>query len=106
MRRVIRTDETLWPWTRGVVVLLAGAALVAVLSVGVALFTFRALHQIYFDRHDLPDLGLFTRFEFPQKTSTFFPQRCGLLHHSARDRQSQGRRIDEATRDGRPQITP
>jgi penicillin-binding protein 1A len=59
---VIRPGGT--PWTPGVIVLLAGAALVAVASVGVASFTLGALHHIYLDRHDLPDLGPFTRFEF------------------------------------------
>src|SRR6185503_18412258 len=58
-----------WPagsrWTRGVVVLLSCAALVAVASEGAALFALSALHHIYLDRHDLPDLGPFTRFEFP-----------------------------------------
>jgi penicillin-binding protein 1A len=53
------------PWTRGVIVLLAGAALVAAASVGAALFALGALHHIYFDRGNLPDLGPFTRFEFP-----------------------------------------
>jgi len=53
------------PWTRGVIVLLACAGLVAAASVGAALFTLGALHHIYFDRHGLPDLGPLTRFEFP-----------------------------------------
>jgi membrane carboxypeptidase/penicillin-binding protein len=44
---------------------LACAALAAATSVGGALFTLAALHHIYLDRHDLPDLGPFTRFEFP-----------------------------------------
>jgi membrane peptidoglycan carboxypeptidase len=38
---------------------------VIVASVGAALFTIDALHHIYLDRRDLPDLGPFTRFEFP-----------------------------------------
>jgi penicillin-binding protein 1A len=50
--------------TRGVLVLLTGAALFAALSVGAALFTLDALHHIYLDRRNLPDLGAFTRFEF------------------------------------------
>jgi penicillin-binding protein 1A len=62
-RHVTRSGGT--PWTRGGMVLLACAALVAAASVGAALFTLGALHHIYFDRHDLPDLGPFTRFEFP-----------------------------------------
>jgi len=39
---------------------LGGAA-----SVGAALFTVSTLYDIYFDREHLPDLGPFTRFEFP-----------------------------------------
>lgn len=39
--------------------------LVGAASVGAALFTLFTLHQIYLDRRDLPDLGPFTRFEFP-----------------------------------------
>jgi penicillin-binding protein 1A len=41
------------------------AAMVTVVSVGAALFTFDALRHIYLSRRDLPDLGSFTRFEFP-----------------------------------------
>jgi penicillin-binding protein 1A len=41
------------------------AAIVTVVSVGAALFTFDALRHIYLSRRDLPDLGSFTRFEFP-----------------------------------------
>jgi penicillin-binding protein 1A len=41
------------------------AAIVTVASVGAALFTFDALRHIYLSRRDLPDLGSFTRFEFP-----------------------------------------
>src|SRR5688572_8767660 len=52
-------------WTRGVMVALACAALVATASESAALFTLGALNHIYFDRHNLPDLGPFTRFEFP-----------------------------------------
>ena len=62
-RCVTRSDGT--PRTRRMVALLLGAALVATASLGPALFTLGALHHIYFDRHDLPDLGPFTRFEFP-----------------------------------------
>jgi penicillin-binding protein 1A len=52
------------PWTRGVIVLLTCAALVATTSVGAALFTLNALYHVYFEREHLPDLGPFTRFEF------------------------------------------
>jgi penicillin-binding protein 1A len=47
------------------VALLTCAAIVAVASVGAALFTLDALHHIYLGRRNLPDLGPFTRFEFP-----------------------------------------
>jgi penicillin-binding protein 1A len=47
------------------VILLACAAIVAATSVGAALFTLDALHHIYLSRSSLPDLGPFTRFEFP-----------------------------------------
>jgi penicillin-binding protein 1A len=53
------------PWTRGVIALLAGAALFAASTVVAMLFTLAALHHIYIDRDNLPDLGPFTRFEFP-----------------------------------------
>jgi len=38
--------------------------LVGALSAGAGLFTIGAFH-VYFDRRNLPDLGTFTRFEFP-----------------------------------------
>jgi penicillin-binding protein 1A len=54
------------PWrTRGVIVLIAGAALFAAASVAVAVFTAGALHHVYLDRRNLPDLGPFMRFEIP-----------------------------------------
>jgi membrane carboxypeptidase/penicillin-binding protein len=39
--------------------------MVAATSVGAGLFTLNALHHIYLDSRNLPDLGPFTRFEFP-----------------------------------------
>src|SRR5882762_2224507 len=60
---VIRSGRS--PWTLGMVVLLTCAAIVAVSSVSAALFTLDALHHIYLGRRNLPDLGPFTRFEFP-----------------------------------------
>jgi penicillin-binding protein 1A len=59
---VIRSTGT--SWTRGVIVLLGCAALLAAASVSAALFTLGVLHHIYLDRRNLPDLGPFTRFEF------------------------------------------
>ena len=53
------------PWTRGVVVLLAGAALAAATWIGAAASVFVELRYIYYDRANLPDLGPFARFEFP-----------------------------------------
>jgi penicillin-binding protein 1A len=47
------------------VVILGCAAIVAVASIGAMLFTLAALHHIYLGRSNLPDLGPFTRFEFP-----------------------------------------
>jgi penicillin-binding protein 1A len=52
-------------WTVGVVVLLAGLALGAAASVASALIAIGLLHHVYLDRENLPDLGPFTRFEFP-----------------------------------------
>jgi penicillin-binding protein 1A len=52
-------------WTRGVVVLLACVALVGVASIGAAAFTASTLYYVCVDRENLPDLGRFTRFEFP-----------------------------------------
>jgi penicillin-binding protein 1A len=46
-------------------VLLICAGLVNVASVGAALFTIGAWYHVYYDRENLPDLGAFTRFEFP-----------------------------------------
>ena len=53
------------PWTRGVIVLLTCAGAVAAVSVGAALFGVSALHHVYLQRQHVPDLGAFTRFEFP-----------------------------------------
>ena len=52
-------------WSRGVIALLIGAGLVGATSVGAALFVAGAAYDVYFDRRNLPDLGPFTRFEFP-----------------------------------------
>jgi penicillin-binding protein 1A len=52
-------------WTRGVVVLLVSAVMAAALSVAVAVSAVAAAYHIYLDRRNLPDLGSFTRFEFP-----------------------------------------
>ena len=45
--------------------LLTGAMFLGAASVGAALFAGAALYHVYFNRTDLPDLGPFTRFEFP-----------------------------------------
>jgi membrane carboxypeptidase/penicillin-binding protein len=62
-RPAIRSVRT--PWTLGIVIQLACAGIVGATSVGAALFTLDALHHIYLSRSHLPDLGPFTRFEFP-----------------------------------------
>ena len=53
------------PWTAGTIVLLAGTAIALLMSTGASLFTLGALQHTYLDRGNLPDLGPFTRFEFP-----------------------------------------
>jgi penicillin-binding protein 1A len=52
-------------WTRGVVVLLTGLVLIGTASVAAGLFTVDVLYHVYFSRQDLPELGPFTRFQFP-----------------------------------------
>ena len=47
------------PWGRGAACFSAGAAIVAVTLIA------GAIHYIYFDRANLPDLEAFYRFEFP-----------------------------------------
>ena len=58
-----RSRESLW--TRGVVALATCAALAGAASVGVALLAVFECYHVSFDRDGLPDLGPFTRFEFP-----------------------------------------
>jgi penicillin-binding protein 1A len=53
------------PWTRGVIVLLGGAALAAATWTGAAACTFVELRYLYYDRGNLPDLGSFARLDFP-----------------------------------------
>jgi len=60
-----RTEPPRSPWTRGVIALLACAAVLAIASVAVPLCIIGALYYVHFDRSDLPDLGPFTRFQFP-----------------------------------------
>jgi penicillin-binding protein 1A len=53
-------------WRRRVAMLvLTIAVLAGAASLGAALFVGAALYHVYFDRTNLPDLGPFTRFEFP-----------------------------------------
>ncbi len=52
-------------WTRGVVILLTSVVLAGTASVAAGLFTVDAMYHVYFSRQDLPDLGPFTRFQFP-----------------------------------------
>jgi len=50
---------------RVVIALTICAVLAGAGSVGAVVFASSALHHVYFDRQHLPDLGPFTRFEFP-----------------------------------------
>ncbi len=52
-------------WTRGVLLVVVGAGLLGVAALGVTVLAASAIHHIFFDRQNLPDLGPFTRFEFP-----------------------------------------
>ena len=52
-------------WTRRVILLLTCAGIVAAVSVLVTLLVAGELHHVYVNRDNLPDLGPFTRFEFP-----------------------------------------
>jgi penicillin-binding protein 1A len=52
-------------WSRGLIALLIGAMLVGTTPVVAALFVAGAAYDVYFDRRNVPDLGPFTRFEFP-----------------------------------------
>jgi penicillin-binding protein 1A len=52
-------------WTKRVILLLTGGGIVAIASVLATLLAVAEFHHVYFNRHNLPDLGPFTRFEFP-----------------------------------------
>ena len=52
-------------WTRRVILLLTCGGVVAAASVVAALLAVAEFQHVYFDRHNLPDLGPFTRSEFP-----------------------------------------
>jgi penicillin-binding protein 1A len=52
-------------WTRRVILLLTCRGIVAAASVLATLLAVAELHHVYFNRHNLPDLGPFTRSEFP-----------------------------------------
>jgi len=52
-------------WSPGVIALLTCVVAVGAASVGAALATVAELHHVYFDRQNLPDVGPFTRFDFP-----------------------------------------
>ena len=53
------------PWTRGVVVVLIGAALVLAAQLAFGLLAAREIHHLSAGREHLPDLDPFTRFELP-----------------------------------------
>jgi membrane peptidoglycan carboxypeptidase len=52
-------------WTRRVILLLTCGGIVAAASVLATLLVVAEIHHVYFSRHNLPNLGRFTRFEFP-----------------------------------------
>jgi len=52
-------------WTRRVILLLTCRGVVAAASVVASLLAVAELHHVYFNRQNLPDLGPFSRFEFP-----------------------------------------
>jgi penicillin-binding protein 1A len=52
-------------WNRRVILLLICGGIVAAASVLAPLLAVAEFHHVYFNRHNLPDLGPFTRFEFP-----------------------------------------
>ncbi len=62
-RALVGARWTLSP--RAAAVLVACAAVGGFAAAGAALVAFDALHHIYVDRRNLPDLGPVTRFEFP-----------------------------------------
>src|SRR5688572_9659763 len=52
-------------WTRRVILLLTCGGIVAAAPLLATLLAVAEFHHVYFNRHNLPDLGPFTRFEFP-----------------------------------------
>jgi penicillin-binding protein 1A len=52
-------------WTRRIILLLTCGGIVAAASVLATLLAVTEFHHVYFNRHNLPDLEPFTRFEFP-----------------------------------------
>ena len=60
----MRTRAAAWR-RRAAMLLLTSAVLAGAASLSAALFVSITLYQVYFDRTNLPDLGPFTRFEFP-----------------------------------------
>jgi penicillin-binding protein 1A len=53
------------PWTPAIIALLTGVLLACTAAVGLQLFAVSTLKDVYLNRESLPDLGSFTRFEFP-----------------------------------------
>ena len=52
-------------WSRGAIALLTCVVVGGAASVGAALVTVAEFSHVYFDRQNLPDVGPFTRFDFP-----------------------------------------
>jgi penicillin-binding protein 1A len=59
----VRSDKS--RLSRRVILILTAGAIAAVASVLLNVLAVAELHHVYFNRHNLPDLGSFTRFEFP-----------------------------------------
>lgn len=88
-RRAIRSGG--WtPGPRGVILLIVCAAPVAAAWVGAAVVALSALHHVYVDRHDLPDLGPFTRFEFPTIGRVYDANGLPLVELAREDRDITG----------------
>ena len=99
---LIRSRGSLW--SRGVIVLLTCVVLAGAASVSAALFTLGALYHVYFGRENLPDLGPFTRFEFPTIGHVYDTNGQPLIELAREYRQItryRGHPTDRARRDSR-----
>lgn len=69
------------------VLLVACAILFGVAWAGATLLTLESLHHVYVDRRNLPDLGPFTRFEFPVIGSVYDVTGAPLIEFAREQRQ-------------------